>query len=201
MKDIRTDEDDPVTMLIRPNDAEFRSANDPFRRTHKLLRLVWGFVWAVGASWTPPSFWRWRRFLLRLFGASMGEKADVRAGARVWYPPNLVMEDETLLANGVNCYNQAKITVCMGSIVSQGAHLCSGSHDVDRADFAHYALPITIDAGAWIAAEAFVGPGVTVGAGAVLGARGVAFRSLDPQTIYAGNPAKAIRRRKNVAPL
>jgi putative colanic acid biosynthesis acetyltransferase WcaF len=52
-----------------------------------------------------------------------------------------------------------------------------------------------IEPQAWVAAEAFVGPGVTVGEGAVLGARGVAFKALEPWTVYAGNPAQPLKKR------
>src|SRR3982750_212037 len=89
----------------------------------------------------------------------------------------------------------APISLGRAALVSQGAHLCAGTHDISSATFQLTARPIVIGAQAWIAAEAFVGPGVEVGEGAVLGARGVAFRSLDPWMVYGGNPAKAIKRR------
>jgi putative colanic acid biosynthesis acetyltransferase WcaF len=54
---------------------------------------------------------------------------------------------------------------------------------------------IRIGSDCWIAAEAFVGPAVTIGDGAILGARGVTFSDLEPWTIYVGNPAKPIRKR------
>jgi putative colanic acid biosynthesis acetyltransferase WcaF len=79
--------------------------------------------------------------------------------------------------------------------VSQGAHLCTGSHDIVDPNFPLVTKPIIIEAYAWIAAEAFVGPGVTVGEGAVLGARGVTFRDLSPWTVYVGNPAKPVHQR------
>jgi putative colanic acid biosynthesis acetyltransferase WcaF len=53
-----------------------------------------------------------------------------------------------------------------------------------------------LGARSWVAAGAFVGPGVTLGEGAVLGARGVAFGDLEPWTVYIGNPAREIRKRQ-----
>ncbi len=50
--------------------------------------------------------------------------------------------------------------------------------------------PIDIGPEAWIAAGAFVGPGVSVGEGAVLGAQCVAFRSVEAWTVVVGNPAR-----------
>jgi putative colanic acid biosynthesis acetyltransferase WcaF len=162
----------------------------------RLLRLVWTIVWLLLAAWTPPQLRRWRNTLLRLFGGRIDETATVHAKARIWWPAHLVMEDYASMGPGVICYNVASITIHAFASVSQRAHLCTGTHDVQDSAFPLVARPIVISANAWVAAEAFVGPGVTLGEGAVLGARGVAARSLKPWTIYVGNPAKPIRDRR-----
>lgn len=105
------------------------------------------------------------------------------------------MSAYSCLGRDVTCYCMDRIELGIHATVSQGAHLCTGTHDVDHADFQLVTMPIVVGANAWIAAEAFVGPGVTVGEGAVLGARAVTFRNLEPWTIYAGNPARKLRRR------
>ena len=185
-------------MAIQPLDASRVNpleGGPSFSLGNRISRAIWNLTWAVLASWTPPQMRFWRRFLLKLFGARLGELSDVRGSARVWYPPHLHLADRALLAERVTCYNMAPISLGVGALVSQGAHLCAGSHDITSENFQLTAQPITIGARAWIAAEAFVGPGVEVGEGAVLGARSVAFRPLDPWTVYGGNPAKAIKRR------
>jgi putative colanic acid biosynthesis acetyltransferase WcaF len=125
----------------------------------------------------------------------MGRRSDVRGSARVWYPRNLVMEDQTVLAAGVNCYNMGLVTVGTGTIVSQRAHLCGGTHDFESPEFGLMAKPIAIGREVWIGTEAFLGPGTVIADGVVLGARAVAFGTLEPWTVYAGNPAKAVRKR------
>jgi putative colanic acid biosynthesis acetyltransferase WcaF len=80
-------------------------------------------------------------------------------------------------------------------MVSQGAHLCTGTHDIEDVHFQLESRAITIGARAWVAADAFVGPGVRIGDGAVLGARGCTFRNLEPWTVYIGNPAQPLRKR------
>ena len=167
-----------------------------FSLANRVARLVWTIVWLLFAAWTPRQFRPWRNLLLRLFGATMAPSADVRGGARVWYPGHLRMGPRALLASGVNCYNMAMVTLGDDVIVSQGAVLCAGTHDVDSRHFQLVTRPITIHRSAWIASEAFVGPGVTVGEGAVLGARAVAFRDLAPWTVYVGNPAAPRRQRQ-----
>ena len=173
-----------------------REGGPSFSLANRIVRLAWIVTWLLLARWTPPQARAWRRGLLRAFGARVGAGADVRASARVWLPSQLTLGAGATLGPKVNCYNQAPITIGADAVVSQGAHLCAGTHDVDDPAFQLVAHPIEIGAGAWIAAEAFVGPGAKVGAGAVLGARGVAFGVLEPETIYAGNPARAIRRRR-----
>jgi putative colanic acid biosynthesis acetyltransferase WcaF len=105
------------------------------------------------------------------------------------------MSEFACLGPKVTCYNIEKIVIGEHAIVSQGAHLCTGSHDIDSAQFQLIAQPIVVRDFAWIAAEAFVGPGVTVGEGAVLGARGVAFEDLAPWSVFRGNPATFMRDR------
>jgi putative colanic acid biosynthesis acetyltransferase WcaF len=170
-----------------------------FPLRHRLQRGLWNVSWFVLAAWTPPALHGWRRFLLRLFGASMAPGSRVYASARIWYPPNLVMEQNAVLGREVICYAMSTITLGRNAIVSQRSHLCAGTHDIDDPNFQLLAKPITIGANAWIAAEAFVGPGVTVGEGAVLGARGVAMKNLDPWTVYVGNPARRARTRNHTA--
>ena len=64
-----------------------------FSLRNRLLRAAWNVSWALLASWTPPQMRFWRRFLLKLFGAQLGESSDVRGSARVWYPPHLHLAD------------------------------------------------------------------------------------------------------------
>jgi putative colanic acid biosynthesis acetyltransferase WcaF len=118
--------------------------------------------------------------------------AAVYPGARIWYPRNLRMGPFACLGQGVTCYNMALIVLEDHVVVSQGAHLCSGDHDIRDPFFQLTIRPIVLRRECWIAAEAFVGPGVTVGDGAVLGARGVAMKDLQPWAVYVGNPAQQV---------
>lgn len=173
-----------------------RSRNSPsFPFSHRAYRALWMVSWLLLASWTPRQFQPWRRGLLQVFGARIGRHSDVRPSARVWYPRNLVMGDRSVLAPGVNCYNMGLVTIGSGTIVSQRAHLCGGTHDHESPEFVLTPKPITIGTDVWIGTEAFVGPGAVLADGVVLGARAVAFGALEPWTVYAGNPAKPARKR------
>lgn len=167
-----------------------------FSRRNRIYRLVWAATWLLLASWTPPPLHGWRRFLLRLFGAKVAPGAGIYPSARIWSPANFEIGRFAFVGPRVQVYSMARITMAPYSLASQGAFLCAGTHDIDDPSFQLQARPITIGFRAWIAAEAFVAPGVTVGEGAVLGARACAFRDLDPYTVYGGNPARALRERR-----
>lgn len=182
--------------ILDARTAGSRSGGPSFSFRHRLLRAVWGLTWAILGRWTPPGMHGWRRLLLRLFGASVAPTARIHGSVRVWYPPNLVLGDNALIGPGVHCYSMALIRIGANAVISQRAHLCAGTHDIDDAHFQLVAMPIEIGAGAWVATEAFVGPGVVLGEGAVLGARGVTVKDLEAWSVYAGNPARFIRSRR-----
>jgi putative colanic acid biosynthesis acetyltransferase WcaF len=166
-----------------------------FSLRNRIYRALWSVTWLLLASWTPPQLHAWRRFLLRLFGAKIASTAGIYPSARIWSPANLEMGKFSFIGPRVQIYSMAKITFAPYSLASQGAHICAGSHDIEDVNFQLKASPITIGYRAWIAAEAFVGPGVTVGEGAVLGARACAFQNLEAWTVFVGNPARAIKKR------
>ncbi|MFZ2102571.1 MAG: putative colanic acid biosynthesis acetyltransferase [Oricola sp.] len=166
-----------------------------FGLKHRLSRMAWGVTWTLLASWTQP-FYGWRRFLLRAFGAKVGQGVYVAPSARIWYPANLVLEDFAAIADHADIYCMAPITVGKYAVISKRAHICTGTHDMNAAHFPLVTSPIAIGAYAWITADAFVGPGVTVGEGAVLGTHGVTTKDLSPWTVYAGNPAREIKKRR-----
>ena len=171
------------------------TAQPPPGRGDRIRRALWGFVWLTLARPSPVFAHGWRRFLLRSFGARIGAAAHPYPSARIWAPWNLEMGPRSCLGPGSNCYSAAKIVLEADSIVSQGAHLCSASHDFRDPGFPLVTGPIVIGRGAWIAAEAFIGPGVHVGHGAVVGARAVVARDVQAGSVVAGNPAREIGKR------
>jgi len=156
---------------------------------NRLRRVLWQTVHLLLFKYTPPPMHRWRTRLLRIFGAHVSPESYVYPSVTIWAPWNLVMERHATLGRQVTCYNPAPVYLGEQAVVSQGTHLCTASHDYNDPAFQLFAKPIRIERSAWVAAECFVGPGVTVGEGAVLGARTVLFRNAPPFTIWVGNPA------------
>ncbi len=162
----------------------------------RLARVCWRSIWFTFAFWTPRQLNFWRLWLLRMFGARIGNGVDIRSTVSIWWPGNLTMEDGSTLGPNVICYNMGPILIGCGAVISQRAELCTGSHEIDDESFALLTAPIVIGPKAWVAANAFVGPGVRIGEGAVLGACAVTFSDLAPWTVNAGNPARKIRSRR-----
>ena len=185
-----------VAMILDAKRTNPKEGGPSFGFGHRLYRSVWNIAWALFAAWTPIPLHRWRVLLARLFGGEIDWTAHIYPSARIWYPANLSMGAHACLAERVNCYTMAPIRIGSGAVVSQGAYLCSGTHDIRDPSFQLVALPIVIGCEAWVAAESFVGPGVTIGEGAVLGARGVTLRDLEAYTVYVGNPAAAVGKRE-----
>lgn len=167
-----------------------------FSLANRLLRVVWGLSWLALARFTPPPLHPWRRLVLRTFGAKVGKGARVHASVRIWLPSNLELGDNTLIGPGAHLYNQGRITIGARTVISQGAHICASTHDINDPNFQLVVRPITIGEQAWVAAEAFVGPGVTIGDRAVVGARAALFQNAEADGVYSGNPAKFIKQRK-----
>lgn len=167
-----------------------------FTLANRLFRLLFAVSWLLLCRWTPVPLHAWRAIVLRAFGAKLAAGVAIYPDVRIWHPANLEMGEAATLGPRVNCYAMARIVLGRRAIVSQGAHLCAGSHDIDDPRFPLVARPIVVGERAWVAAEAFVGPGVSIGDGAVLGARGVTMKSLEPWSVYAGNPARKLRDRR-----
>ena len=162
-------------------------------RKHQLKRFFFSVIWFLLARPLPRSVGRgWKNLLLRLFGAKIAKTAHVYSSAKVYYPPNLYMGEYSCLASDVDCYNVAPVFVGNNVTISQGAFLCTASHDISDSLNHLITAPIRIEDQAWIAARAYVGMGVTVGQGAVIGATASVYKDVGPWLIMGGNPAKVI---------
>jgi putative colanic acid biosynthesis acetyltransferase WcaF len=144
---------------------------------------------------SPQVFYGWRRFLLRLFGARVGKGVLLRPSVSVTYPWKVTLGDRCWVGDHVTLYSLGEIRIGECAVVSQHSYLCTGAHDYTRPTFDLYAKEIRIEQEAWIAAHVFVGPGVTVGRGAVVGACSVALKDVPAGMICAGNPLRVLRAR------
>ncbi|WP_262964952.1 WcaF family extracellular polysaccharide biosynthesis acetyltransferase [Methylobacter psychrophilus] len=175
--------------------------NDPytepsFQLSNRLLRAVWGVVYFLFFRTSPRPFHAWRSFILKLFGAKIGQHVHVYPSVKIWAPWNLHLGNYVGIGDGATLYCMETITIGDYAVISQGAHLCCGTHDYNSKNFQLLAKPIIIESQAWVCAEAFIHPGVVIPEGAVIGARSVVTKSLlVPWAVYAGNPCKQVATR------
>ena len=173
--------------------ATNRSARK-YTRKEMALRVLW-MAGQYLVRLSPRPFFGWRRFVLRAFGAQIGPHVNVYNSTRIYMPWNLTAGAWAAIGEDVLVYNLGPVTVGERATISHRAHLCAGTHDYRRPDLPLLKPPVEIGPQAWVCADAFVGPGVTVGEGAIVGAAAVATRDVPPWTIVAGNPAQEVKRR------
>jgi putative colanic acid biosynthesis acetyltransferase WcaF len=133
--------------------------------------------------------------LLLLFGASLEADVRIRRTVRIECPWNLSIGRDSAVGDHTILYCLGPVRIGNRVAISQGAHICAGTHDYRFRSMPLVRASITILDDAWICADAFVGPGVVVHEGTILGARAVAMRSLEPWSIYLGNPAVLAKQR------
>ncbi len=169
-----------------------------FRRRNALYVQLWWITQASLFKWSPQIAYGFRRFLLRCFGANIGQHVVIRASATITYPWNLSVGDYAWIGDDAVIYDLGQISIGAHAVVSQRSYLCAGDHDSRRIDFPIRARDIHIGEGAWIATDVFVGPGVSIGDGTIIGARSSVFKDVPGGTICHGNPCKVVRPRATV---
>ena len=166
-----------------------------FTVQNRLSRIGWNIVYYALFRYSPRPFHAWRVFILRVFGAKIGRDCHIYPKVKIWAPWHLEVGDESSIADDANCYSMDTILIGHRAVISQGAHLCTGSHDYESHNFQLYAKPITIRDYAWLCADCFISPGVTIYEGAVIGARAVVTHDMPAWMVCAGNPCKPIKQR------
>ena len=174
-----------------------QNCTTPYPRREVLLRWLWAFVQATLFRWSPRPLHGFRARLLKLFGADIPDagRVVIFPTARVTFPWKLSLAPRAMVGPNVTLYNLATITLGRGANISQNAHLCAGTHDFSRWDMPLVTRPIVIGENAWLGADVFVGPGVTIGELCVVGARSVVVRDLPARKICAGSPCRPLKDR------
>jgi putative colanic acid biosynthesis acetyltransferase WcaF len=164
----------------------------PFRI--QFMRVMWAFGKIIFRLIPRPCYAP-RRTILRAFGAKVGRHVNIANSAQIYFPWNLEVGDWSSIGDRAIVYNLGKVVIGDKATVSQGAHLCAGTHDFSDPATPLLTPSILIGGQAWICADAFVGPGISIGEGAVVGARAVAVKDVEPWAVVAGNPAHFIKQR------
>ncbi|TVR05955.1 MAG: colanic acid biosynthesis acetyltransferase WcaF [Phormidium sp. GEM2.Bin31] len=152
--------------------------------------LLWWLVQAIAFPLSPHFANGFRCWLLRRFGATVGEGVIVRPTARFTYPWKVTMGDFCWVGDDVVFYSLDEIRLGNHCVVSQKSYLCTGSHEIGDRRFGLKTNPITLGNGVWIATDCFVAAGVTIGSNTVVGARSSVFSDLPAGYVCLGSPCR-----------
>lgn len=184
-----------MLMEVEPDNIGENRRQKKWTRKELAGRVLWAFARPLFRC-SPRLCWGWRRGLLRCFGARIGQHVNIHPSARIFIPWNLEIGDYSSIGFDCMIYNLGHCSIGRRVTISQRSHLCGGTHDYQDATLPLIKSPITVGDDAWICADAFVGPHVVVGDGAIVGARAVAMKDVAAWTVVAGNPAVNVKSRK-----
>ncbi len=170
-----------------------------FRGRGVVTVQLWRIVQGTLFRHSPDFMFGFRRFLLRLFGARIGHGVLVRPSATITYPWFLEIGDHSWVGYDTVLYNLAPIRIGAHVALAHRVYLCTGLHDVTQPTFDIGAKPIVLEDEAWLANDCFVAPGVTIGHGAVIGARSTVLADMPPAMVCVGYPCRAVRPRQPAA--
>lgn len=158
--------------------------------------MLWTIVYTIlFRPFGTRLFRSYRNLILRAFGATLHESANVHASVKIWAPWLLTMKEGATIDDYVHLHNVNMVTLEEYATISQEAFICPGTHDITSKRHEMVSRPIVIGPHAWVAVRAFVGPGVSIGEGAVVGACAAVFKNVEPWTVVGGNPAKYLNKR------
>jgi putative colanic acid biosynthesis acetyltransferase WcaF len=186
-------------MNVVPLDIKANRAARKYTRREQAMRIAWAFGrWAFHLS--PYPCYGWRCFILRLFGAKVGPHVRTAASTYIYMPWNVEIEEWAAIGPDVFIYSLGKVRIGKRATVSYRSHVCAGSHDFTDPTIPLIKPPVVVEDDAWIGTEAFIGPGITVGTAAIVAARAVVVKDVDPLTMVGGHPARVIGERPSNIP-
>ncbi|WP_372739254.1 hypothetical protein [Neptunomonas sp.] len=176
---------------------KMHGAKGPDSKKEKVARLCWEFFYFLTFTLLPDRGLNLLRiFILKCFGAKVGYSNQIPASVKILKPWKLHMATNSCLSKDCDIYNFDFVILKENAIVSKNTHLCTATHNYEKLGLPLESKPIVICENTWVAADCFLGPGVIVGEGSIVGARSVVFKELEAWGVYGGYPAKKIKQRR-----
>lgn len=157
--------------------------------------ILWWIIQGTIFRYSLHNMYSWRNYLLRLFGAKIGRNVKIRSSAKFTYPWKVSIGNNSWVGDNVQFYSLDEIHVGNNCVISQESYLCTGSHDMKDKHFGLITKPIYIKDGAWIATDVFIYPGIKINEMAVVAARSTVTIDIPENSVYAGSPAKFVKKR------
>ena len=171
---------------------------DGFRGRSAAVVQLWWLVQATLFRWSPQFAYSFRNAVLRAFGAKVGQGVVLRPTVTVTYPWKVSIGDYAWVGDDVVLYSLGEIDIGANTVVSQRSYICAADHDYTQVDFPIRSRKISIGSQVWLAADVFVAPGVTIGEGAVIGARSSVFKNMPAGMVCFGYPCVSVKKRITV---
>lgn len=165
------------------------------RGKSQIVILIWWIIQGTVFRFSLHNMYKWRSFLLRVFGAKIGKGVRIRSSAKFTYPWKVSIGEYSWIGDNVNLYSLDYITIGANCVISQNSYLCTGSHDLKDPYFSLLTSLIVVKDGSWIASDVFIYPGVTINEMAVVAARSTVTKDIPANEVHAGSPAKYIKKR------
>ncbi|MCB4809220.1 putative colanic acid biosynthesis acetyltransferase [Tamlana sp. 62-3] len=178
-------------------DDDFKLNKYQEEKPRFLLRILWAIInRTIFRLIIGKKLFFLRVGLLKIFGAKLHNRVLIYPSCIIFAPWNLKVDSYSCIGPNTEIYNKAEVVIGKNAVISQGSYVCSSSHDISKKILPLVSKPIKIGDNVWVAADTFIGPGVTIGEGAVVGARAAVFKDVEPWAVVGGNPAKFIKKRE-----
>jgi putative colanic acid biosynthesis acetyltransferase WcaF len=191
---------DKMIDLLDMNNSKLTNPGGRARKPYPLWTYIARSIWTVVQSTLWGLCWKRVIFLrpaiMRVFGAKIPLRSLISGGVKFHFPWAFQAGNDIAIGPDVVFYNLGGVKLGSRVVISQNAYLCGGTHDYTISTYPLITKPIVIEDDVWVCAGAFLGPGITIGQGAVVGARSVVTKDVPPWKVVAGNPARVIKDRK-----
>jgi acetyltransferase-like isoleucine patch superfamily enzyme len=146
-----------------------------------------------------------KKICQKKFGA-FGAEAEFRPGAYAFYCSRIFIGKRVVIRPNSMLFAdpEASIEIEDDVILGSGVHIYVSNHRSDNPDipiidqgFCDYEK-VVLHRGCWIGANSIILPGVKIGENSVIAAGSVVTKSIPPQVIAAGNPARVIKKIESV---
>lgn len=183
--------------LYLKNDFQKDKGTSPWPLKEAVLIRIWEVIWNLCIRWLPKICYRWYILLLRLFGCKISGRPYIAPTCRIYAPWLLRLSDRCALGSRSEIYNLGPISIGERTTVAQYVYLCNGTHDFNDKRLPLLVGDMTIGDDVFIGAKAIILPGLIIGNSSIIGAGSVVTKDIKENEIWAGNPAKFIKKRIN----
>lgn len=172
-------------------DDEGHGLEDLVAERQRAKHLTWRF------NMTDPADVPARQALVRELFGTVGERVWIEAPLQVSYGSNVTFGDDVFVNVGFTLVDDIEVRIGSRVMIAPNVTITVTGHPVHpelRTGMAQFSAPVVIEDDVWLGAHVVVLPGITIGAGSIVGAGSVVTRNVPPGVVVGGVPARVLRR-------